>query len=62
MFGGDFVKIKLVGDTFDASKMPQLIYSEKNGAAFIHPFDDPQIIEGQSNFSNGNFRTNQRKD
>ena len=33
MFGGDFVKIKLVGDTFDAFKMPQLITAKK--AAFI---------------------------
>lgn len=48
MFGGDFVKIKLVGDTFDASKNAAIDYSEKNGAAFIHPFDDPQIIEGQA--------------
>ena len=48
MFGGDFVKIKLVGDTFDASKNAAIEYSEKNGAQFIHPFDDPQIIEGQA--------------
>ncbi len=48
MFGGDFVEVKLVGDTFDASKLEAIEYGEKIGAAFIHPFDDPQIIEGQA--------------
>ena len=48
MFGGDFVEVKLVGDTFDASKLAAIEYGEKSGAAFIHPFDDPQIIAGQA--------------
>lgn len=48
MFGGDFVEIKLVGDTFDASKIAAMKYSLKNDAEFIHPFDDSQIIEGQA--------------
>lgn len=48
MFGGDFVEIKLVGDTFDASKLAAIAYGESMGAAFIHPFDDPQIIAGQA--------------
>ncbi|MCY1661458.1 threonine ammonia-lyase IlvA [Chryseobacterium sp. SL1] len=48
MFGGHFVDIKLFGDTFDASKNAALDFSETSGAAFIHPFDDVQIIEGQA--------------
>ncbi|NPA09542.1 MAG: threonine ammonia-lyase IlvA [Chlorobi bacterium] len=48
MFGGHFVDIKLFGDTFDASKKAALDYAETSGAAFIHPFDDIQIIEGQA--------------
>lgn len=48
MFGGDFAEIKLVGDTFDDSKNAAITYSQENNAAFIHPFDDPLIIEGQA--------------
>lgn len=48
MFGGHFVDIKLFGDTFDASKKAALDYAKTSGAAFIHPFDDVQIIEGQA--------------
>ena len=48
MFGEGFVQIKLYGDTFDDSKNAAIEFSEKWGAAFIHPFDDPQIIEGQA--------------
>lgn len=48
MFGGHFVEIKLFGDTFDASKKAALDFAETFGAAFIHPFDDVQIIEGQA--------------
>lgn len=48
MFGGHFVEIKLFGDTFDASKNAALDFAEISGAAFIHPFDDVQIIEGQA--------------
>lgn len=48
MFGGHFVDIKLFGDTFDASKKAALDFAETSGAAFIHPFDDVQIIEGQA--------------
>ncbi|PJJ66495.1 threonine ammonia-lyase IlvA [Chryseobacterium geocarposphaerae] len=48
MFGGNLVEIKLVGDTFDTSKNAALEFAESSGAAFIHPFDDIQIIEGQA--------------
>lgn len=48
MFGGNYAEIRLVGDTFDASKTAAFAFAETSGAAFIHPFDDVQIIEGQA--------------
>ena len=46
-FGGAFVEVKLVGDTFDDAKDAALDFSKINGAVFVPPFDDPKIIEGQ---------------
>jgi threonine dehydratase len=48
MFGKDFVEVVLSGDTFDDAQFSALEDSKKTGMAFIHPFDDPQIIEGQA--------------
>lgn len=48
MFGKDKVKIILTGDTFDAAHKTAKEESLKSGRAFIHPFDDPKIIEGQA--------------
>ncbi|MDR1965485.1 MAG: threonine ammonia-lyase IlvA [Synergistaceae bacterium] len=47
MFGGEFVEIVLTGDTYDDACGDAMEYCESKGACFIHPFDDPQIIEGQ---------------
>ena len=47
MFGGDHVEIVLVGDTFDDCQQAATTYGTKHGPTFIHPFDDPDIIEGQ---------------
>ena len=46
-FGGDYAKIRLVGDTFDASCMAAKDFAAKNKMAFVDPFDDPDIIAGQ---------------
>ncbi len=46
-FGREYVEVVLVGDTFDDAYKEALSYAEENNAAFIHPFDDPLIIEGQ---------------
>ena len=46
-FGKDWVEIVLVGDTFDDAFQEAMVYSEASGKAFIHPFNDPKIIEGQ---------------
>ncbi|MCS3529160.1 threonine ammonia-lyase IlvA [Chryseobacterium sp. JUb7] len=48
MFGEGFIQIKLYGDTFDDCKNAAIEFGKESGAAFIHPFDDPQIIEGQA--------------
>ena len=47
MFGKEFVEVRLVGDTFDDSFHEAMKFSEQQHAAFIPPFDDPKIIEGQ---------------
>jgi threonine dehydratase len=48
MFGKEFVEVILSGDTFDDAQNSALADAAKTGMAFIHPFDDPQIIEGQA--------------
>lgn len=48
MFGKGHVEVHLIGDTYDASYHAALEDSIQTGMAFIHPFDDPQIIEGQA--------------
>lgn len=48
MFGGAFVDIQLIGDTFDDSSKAAQLYQKKNDLVFIHPFDDVDVIEGQA--------------
>lgn len=48
MFGKEFVEIVLTGDTYDAANQAASEDCKKTGMAFIHPFDDKQIIEGQA--------------
>ena len=47
MFGGESIKIKLIGDTFDDCALEAKSYTEENKLTFIPPFDDIKIIEGQ---------------
>ncbi|MET3113928.1 threonine dehydratase [Pedobacter sp. CG_S7] len=47
MFGGDNIKIVLVGDTFDDCMKEALIYTKAHQMTFIPPFDNAKIIEGQ---------------
>lgn len=47
MFGKKMVKVVISGDTFDDSYSEALTFAERNQSAFIHPFDDPLVIEGQ---------------
>lgn len=48
MFGGEYTDIILYGDTFDAAKDAAMKFCKDHNSAFIHPFDDPAIIEGQA--------------
>jgi threonine dehydratase len=47
MFGGENIKIVLVGDTFDDCMKEALIYTTTHQMVFIPPFDNAKIIEGQ---------------
>lgn len=47
MFGGQWVDIRLVGDTFDDCSSEAKRFTLENDRVFIPPFDDPRIIEGQ---------------
>lgn len=47
MFGREFVDIVLTGDTFDDANAGAVRFCGESGGTFIHPFDDPRIIEGQ---------------
>ncbi len=47
MLGGKNVDIILTGDTYDDSCVEAQEYCAGHDACFIHPFDDPLIIEGQ---------------
>jgi threonine dehydratase len=38
----------ITGDTYDDAHRAALEDCQKTGMSFIHPFDDPQIIEGQA--------------
>lgn len=46
-FGGAYVTVKLVGDTFDASSQAAQDFTKAEGMTFIAPFDDPNVQAGQ---------------
>ncbi|WP_299578293.1 threonine ammonia-lyase [uncultured Sunxiuqinia sp.] len=48
MFGREFVEIVLIGDTYDDASTEAWKDCTENKKTFIHPFDDPLIIEGQA--------------
>lgn len=47
MHGKKSAEIILSGDTYDDSCDEAVTYCEESGATFVHPFNDPLIIEGQ---------------
>jgi len=47
-FGGDAVEITLVGDYFDQTLAAAQDFCRQQGAHFLAPFDDPDVIEGQA--------------
>ena len=48
MFGGQYIKVILEGDTYDDSYEAAKKYCADHDKTFIHPFDDLQVIEGQA--------------
>ena len=48
MFGGDAIEIHLTGDYFDDTLAAAQSWCNENGGHFLSPFDDPDVIEGQS--------------
>jgi threonine dehydratase len=48
MFGKNKVEVILTGDTYDAAELAAVEYARQQGLTFVHPFDDPLIIEGQA--------------
>jgi threonine dehydratase len=46
--GRDRVDIVLTGDVYDDTEREALEKSAADGSVFVHPFDDPQVIEGQA--------------
>ncbi len=47
MFGGKDTEIVLTGDTFDDAFSQAVEFCHSHKKAFIHPFDDTLVIEGQ---------------
>ncbi|MCK0192139.1 threonine ammonia-lyase IlvA [Arenibacter sp. F20364] len=48
LFGGDWVTVVLEGDTFDDASNAAKEFCAAEKKTYIHPFDDPKIIEGQA--------------
>lgn len=46
-FGKEYVDIVLVGNTFDEALANAKEFQEKNGAVFVHAFDNMDVIIGQ---------------
>lgn len=46
-FGGEFIQIKLIGNTFDDASLASQLYCNEKNAIYVHPFDDPYTISGQ---------------
>ncbi|WP_428034638.1 threonine ammonia-lyase IlvA [Amphritea sp.] len=47
-YGKEQVDIRLVGDAYDDAYHQAMIFCDAEQATFVHPFDDPKVIEGQA--------------
>ena len=47
-FGGEWIEVVLVWDTFDEAFYKSKEFCDKKGAIFVHPFDDLKVITGQA--------------
>ncbi|MBB1247701.1 threonine ammonia-lyase [Rhizobium sp. G21] len=48
MFGGEFIKIRLIGDFFDQCYAAARAHAEQTNGYMVPPFDHEDIIEGQA--------------
>ncbi|MBZ9626595.1 threonine ammonia-lyase [Psychroflexus sp. CAK57W] len=48
MFGEEYIDIVLVGDSFDDAYSAAMKQCLEENKTFIHPFNDPKVIEGQA--------------
>ncbi len=48
MFGGEHVEVRLTGDYFDDTLASAQAFCSAQGAHFLSPFDDEDVIEGQA--------------
>lgn len=48
MFGKENIDVVLFGDTFDDSYQKAMTFCNEQELAFIHPFDDVKVMEGQA--------------
>lgn len=46
-FGGAFVRIELMGNTYDEASIIAHAFCDKQKTVYVHPFDDPLTIAGQ---------------
>ncbi|MBR9869111.1 MAG: threonine ammonia-lyase IlvA [Oceanospirillales bacterium] len=47
-YGKALVDVRLVGDTYDDAYHQAMLFCTAEQAVFVHPFDDPKVIEGQA--------------
>ncbi|MDQ6741866.1 MAG: threonine ammonia-lyase IlvA [Candidatus Dormibacteraeota bacterium] len=47
-FGGEFIEIRLVGDSYDDANVAASAFCAEKDGIFVHPFDDPLTIAGQA--------------
>lgn len=48
LFGEEYIEVRLTGDSYDDCATAAHAYAQTNDCVFVHPFDDPRIIEGQA--------------
>jgi len=47
-FGGKYITLKIVGDDLQESMKEAMLYSKLNKSLFVHPYNDYDVILGQS--------------
>lgn len=45
--GGSFVRVELIGDSYDEASSAAKEIVARDGGVWVHPFDDPLVIAGQ---------------